>query len=235
MSRCPVFSEIIIMPEKFWLHRVNDSNNIALDELMKTYRGIELDVIYFEMEDDFDVNHNSKGYIENSLRKYLPILKEKEHKIWLDFKNLNGENCQKALKCLNGILVENEIGKGRIILESPNDVLLAYFKKNDYYTSCYVPYLKLDEMSEEEKTSYQEYLKGVAATGNINAFSFPAYLYDFMKSAEILNLDFLTWDSGGGTGRDFWNYTYFDRNAREIIRDPQVKVILVGDRRKRMK
>lgn len=40
--------EKLIMPEKFWLHRMNNLNSFRNEALLKGYKGIEMDVIYYE-------------------------------------------------------------------------------------------------------------------------------------------------------------------------------------------
>ena len=220
-----------IIPEKFWLHRMNKIENAKNEKLLADYRGIELDVIFFDNENKFDINHDSKGYVENSLEDYLSRVEGKALKIWLDFKNLDEENAIQSLAVLSNYLTKYNIDKSDVIIESGNYKALGHYKAKGFYTSYYVPYLHLNEMTNEQLKNEQNKLQAIIDSGNVSAVSFPAYLYDYIKSTQLNKIDLLTWDKGGETGRDVWYKTYFDKKARKMIYDDQVKVILVGDRR----
>lgn len=159
-----------------------------------------------------------QGFVQNSIEEHLKLLQNNEIKMWMDFKNLHQDNAMEALNCLNGLLKKYQICKNRIIVESGDSNSLKIFKENGYYVSCYLPYLKLEEMSVEKIAQEKNRIFEIARSGNISAVSFPAYMYDFIKSMN-LDIDLLTWDSGGETGRNLWYKTYFDSDARKMIDD----------------
>lgn len=225
----------LIMPDKFWVHRMNNPESVSNEELTKAYKGIEIDIIFFSDENQFDVNHDSKGFVENSLDSYLAKLHNKTSKIWLDLKNLDSNNAEKSMLTLNELLRKHQIDKSRVIVESGNYQALGLYKQGGFYTSYYVPYLKLEDMTLQEMNREKEKLQAIINTGNVSALSFPSKLYTFIKSGEFENIDFLTWDRAGGMRRDMWYQTYWDENARKMIEDNQIRVILVGDRKNHVK
>ncbi|WP_418626739.1 hypothetical protein [Anaerosinus sp.] len=210
---------------------MNKIENAKNEKLLADYKGIELDIIFFDNENKFDINHDSKGYVENSLENYLSYVAEKPLKIWLDFKNLNKENAAQSLEVLSTYLMKYNIDKSNVIIESENYKALGIYKEKGFYTSYYVPYLNLNELTNEQLKNEQNKLRMIIDSGNVSAISFPAYLYEYIKSTHLNKIDLLTWDKGGETERDVWYKTYFDKQARRMIYDDQVKVILVGDRR----
>lgn len=73
--------------------------------------------------------------------------------------------------------------------------MLKYYKEMGYYTSYYVPYLKLEKMSSKETEEWKRKIKDIILTGNVSAISFPGYMYSFIKSIDT-NIDLLTWEDG---------------------------------------
>lgn len=226
-----------VRPKKYWLHRMNDSVNLDNKNLMTKYKGIEIDIRYEEGTNDFDVNHDNHNGIDNSLRAYLSKMKEYgwTHKIWFDFKNLNEKNANSALILLNNILAVNGISKDRVIVESHSLEGNKIFHDDSYYTSFYLPYYKLEKMSDKEKEQQRKYIYDITKSGAINAVSFPAYEYDFVASVKgIENVDMLTWESGGGE-RGMWVQSYYSDFGQKLLRDSRIKVILVNEREKKYK
>ncbi len=207
--------------EKFWLHRSNSLEKI--EELSDKYNGIELDIIFYSKENNFDVSHDSNERIDYPLNSFFEFLSNTEDKIWLDFKNLNINNAIESLNLLDHLLNRNNIDKSRIVIESHDYKALKYFKDNGYYTSFYCPVDDKYLTTENGKNSFISIVSKVADSGNVNAVSFPIAYYPLIKSTNI-KTDLLTWKENKK-----WYAFYLDPNFKKVLIDPQVKVILVKD------
>lgn len=217
------FNEYIEIPNKFWLHRTNSIGKV--EELSYKYSGIEIDVNYNLEKNYYDVTHDIPKSISLNLKNVLSSLKgNKQKKIWIDYKNLNKENVDLSILEMNSILENLDLDKNQLVIESGNYILLKNFKENGYYTSYYVPYLNLNKMNDIEKEAEKKRLLKIKNTGNINAFSFPGYLYLFIKEINVGNLDLLTWESG-----HFWTDFYLNKNLYKMLKDNKIKAILTKE------
>ncbi|MBP2631054.1 MAG: opgE [Firmicutes bacterium] len=206
---------------KFWLHRSDSLEKTA--EFSDKYNGIELDIIFFNKESDFDVSHDSNGRIDYPLESFLQFLTGTENKIWLDFKNLNINNAVQSSNLLEEMLSRNHIDKNRVIVESHDYNALGYFKNKGFYTSFYCPVDDKYLNTEEGKTLFTSLVLKAVDSGNVNAVSFPVGYYSLVKSTNI-KVDFLTWNEN-----EKWFKFYFNPELQKVLNDQQVKVILVKD------
>ena len=207
--------------DKFWLHRTDTIEKLTTKGMK--YKGVELDIVYYEEKDAFDNSHDRVADIKYPLENMLEILGHNQQNIWLDFKNLTTENASAALNRLEEILALYSVDKGRCIVESNNYRDLKLFHDKGFYTSFYVPvddkYLK----NSAERENFKAVLRQVVATGNVDAVSFPVGYYELIKEADIAK-DLLLWD----TSSKWWGF--FLEPVRNVIRqDDAVKVILVKD------
>lgn len=209
------------IPEKFWLHRSDSIEK--LEELSDKYKGVELDIIFFNKENNFDVSHNSNGRIDYPLNSFLKILADNEDKIWLDFKNLNTDNAAQSLNILDEMLNRNNINKNKVIVESHNYNALKHFRERGFYTSFYCPVDEKYLTTEEGRNLFVSLVSKVVDSGSVDAVSFPIAYYPLIKSANI-KADLLTWDENKK-----WFAFYFYPDLQKVLADPQVKVILVKD------
>ena len=154
--------------------------------------------------------------------KALPKQIKTRAKIWLDFKNLSDKNAKQALQELIKICKQTRFKHGDIIVESGDYKALSAFKKAGFYTSYYVPYYDetLLKTNEQERAKISAELRAIAASGAVNALSFPHYLYEFIKSLG-LKCDLLTWNDGKS-----WR----ENTAEKAFSDSQIKVILAGEK-----
>lgn len=88
-----------------------------------------------------------------------------------------------------------------------------------------MPYYTKDELKSSE--IIKSHLQNIALSGNVNALSFPYYLYDFIKSLNLKNasgkdIDLLTWNEGQSWKEQSYSHKAFD--------DEQIKVILAGEK-----
>lgn len=210
------------IPDKCWLHSANSIEKML--EVSGKYKGMEIDVNFNNTELFFDVTHNIEDSINLSLEEYFKYLNKNDKKIWIDFKNLTEENVENSLEVLENIIFEYYVDKTRFIIESSNYEMLRFFKERGYYTSYYVPYLDISNLSEEELKYWKNKIEYIALTGNVSAISFPGYLYPFIKSIGI-KINLLTWEDGKK-----WERLYLTKITRNMLKDEQLKVILIMDR-----
>lgn len=214
-----------IMPDKFWLHRVN---SVAKQkELAHKYKGLEFDIIYYEKENAFENSHDKtdlqKYNLEKQFQQYASASENNE--IWLDFKNLNENNKKESLECLNNLVTEYCIEKSKIWVESKSWQSLKEFKLAGFKTSYYFPYYKFNEMTEDEIKFVKKYTIDVAESGNVDAVSFHGDHYSFITSLELpSHIVFLSWLDG-----KWWYEVLLRRKYTDIRNDDRVKVILVKD------
>ena len=195
-------------------------------EISDKYKGIEIDVNFNNSDLYFDVTHGLEDSISLSLEKYFKYFSENDKKIWIDFKNLTEENVENSLNIFKSLIKKYNLDKERFIIESSNFEMLKYYKEMGYYTSYYVPYLKLEKMSSKEIEEWKRKIKDIILTGNVSAISFPGYLYPFVKSIDT-NIDLLTWEDGKK-----WQQLYKKKINIEMLKDKQLKVILVKEKGK---
>lgn len=213
------------MPDKFWLHRVN---SVAKQkELAHKYKGIEFDIIYYEKENSFENSHDKKDLQKYNLAKQFQqyASASANNEIWLDFKNLNENNQQESLECLNALVAEYHIEKSKIWVESKSWQALKSFKLGGFKTSYYFPYYKFNEMTEDEIKFVRKQTVDIAASGNVDAVSFYGDYYDFISSLQLPpRIALLCWLDG-----QKWYEVLLRRKYAAIRDDDKVKVILVKE------
>ena len=212
------------LPDKCWLHRTNTVEKML--EISDKYKGIEIDVNFNNSDLYFDVTHDLEDSINLSLEKYFKYFSENDKKIWIDFKNLTENNVENSLNVFENLIKKYNLSKERFIIESGNFEMLKSFKEKGYYTSYYVPYLKLEKMSSKETEEWKRKIKDIILTGNVSAISFPGYMYPFVKSIDT-DIDLLTWEDGKK-----WQQLYKKKINIEMLKDKQLKVILVKEKGK---
>lgn len=127
-----------IYGEKMWVHRVNSIEKLT--ESSTKFQGFELDVVFIDSTAVFDVNHPPTSSINLSLNAYFSSLNDlSSYSFWLDFKNLNTSNKERALSKLNTICKKFNLKKERIIVESRHPENLRMFGENGFKTSYYLP------------------------------------------------------------------------------------------------
>lgn len=207
--------------EKFWLHRSNSIEK--LEELSSKYEGVELDIVFFAVENNFDVSHDSNGRIDYPLDSFLHVLANTDNRVWLDFKNLNMNNSVQSLYLLSKMLERNNINKDRVIVESRDYNALKLFKEQGFYTSFYCPVDDKYLNTKEGRGLFVELVSKAIDSGSVDAVSFPVEYYSLVKSINH-NTDLLTWNHSAK-----WFNFYFDPKLLAIFNDQHVKVILVKD------
>lgn len=211
---------------KYWAHECNDLRMFA--EMMKLYQGAELDVIFYPSSDggSFDVSHNPHPVAEHPLEDFFVLIAPpQETKVWIDFKNLQEDSAEAALREMNRLVNLYHVDKKRLIIESPNYMQLGAFRREGYYTSyyCSTDDSFLNESDGQDR--FSQIVRKAVQSGNIDAVSFPEVFYSLVKKTGV-QVDCLTWYKGD----KYWSLpSETDYERRQLIEaDDQVKVILVN-------
>ncbi|MGE0562503.1 MAG: hypothetical protein AB7O47_11860 [Flavobacteriales bacterium] len=182
----------LLYKEKIWIHRTNSIEK--LNEVKDKFYGIELDVVYIDSLNIFDVNHPPTESIGLSLDRYLSEAKSNTQlNYWLDFKNLNRKNAQASLISLENTCNKNNLKPSNFIVESNDVQLLGIFKDKGFQTSYYLHWPGLYTL---DSTGLNMELEKI--NSNINAIDFNCYLSSDYHDYNILkkyfpNADILLW------------------------------------------
>jgi hypothetical protein len=208
---------------KVWAHRVDSIGKLGLAE--KVFSGVEVNLVFQSGNDWFDVGHPPAKSINLSLEEYLSAAPA-DMNLWFDLKNLTLENQEAVVRRLRVLFEQYRLGERFVVVESNNYEGLQYLSRNGFYTSYYLPYLKLDKMSKEEKADTTDRLVQQARFSEARAISFPGYMYGYVKhymQGRLDDIDLLTW----------FNHKQIDVGEdaiflKKFIRDDRLKVVLVG-------
>ena len=140
-------------------------------------------------------------------------------------KNLTAGNKYGALERMNEMTEYFQIAKDRLIIEGKDWKALEAFTQDGYYTSYYVTYDEPDDLSEEEVDDCIEELQEIADKEVVSALSFPGYWYTEIKEGLNRSIDLLTWKH-----RSSQLQFLLSSVGREMLADPQLKVVLVKEK-----
>ena len=213
------------IPEKFWLRRVNSPDKMR--QLGYKYKGLELDIIYYSKENNFENSHEPTNLKLYHLEKTLKMYNELSYTqaLWFDFKNLTETNKINAEKKLFKLINKYHINKNDVWIESQNHNALEYFTKNGWKTSYYLPDYNFVTMPQEEFEKVQKLTEDISFSGKVSAISFAGQDYFFIKQFKLnKQISLLTWFDG---------YTFSELKRRndysQLLEDPQLKVILIKE------
>ena len=97
-----------------------------------------MDIYYDDTKNIFNVDHDNRDY-NTTLYDMFSVIKDRKYVwIWLDFKNLNNANKEKANLRPNELISIFSIPKEHIIVESPAIEQLKIFTDDGYPTSFYL-------------------------------------------------------------------------------------------------
>tara|TARA_R110001592_G_scaffold21565_2_gene86717 strand:- start:4431 stop:5165 length:735 start_codon:yes stop_codon:yes gene_type:complete len=206
--------------EKIWAHRI-DSKEL-LNDVEDKFSGLELDVVFIDSLNRFDVNHPPAKSINLSLHDYFSASKNKAKLgYWLDFKNLNKSNQEQALQKLLQICDDLKLNKEHIIVESEKVELLQKFAEKSFKTSYYLHWPGLYTLNKEQLDNKISEIRS-----NLARISFTPFLSSDYNDYEILSIEFpkqrkLLWCT------DLKNNAKQKWNIYRILKDDQVKVLLI--------
>ena len=122
---------------KIWVHRVDSTGK--LKQAVHRFTGVELDVVFLNDKNRFDVNHPPQESINLSLDEYLGSIDDSnKYSLWLDFKSVNQDNIHASLIKMNELVQKYKLSKQKIVVESKNHAILKLFNENGYFTSYYL-------------------------------------------------------------------------------------------------
>lgn len=203
---------------KIWAHRTNSVEK--LNSALSYFNGVELDLVYIEDHDFFDVYHApSKSYnlkFEDCINSIENIDDLKG--IWLDIKNLNSENSEKILLKLLKILDARNIPHQNVLIETRFPEALPIFTKSGFKSCYYLPYF-LYKKNNVELNSDISNIKNVLANQPNIAISSSHKDYDILRE-HFPNTPKYIWDLVWPVNIDFLL-------TRRLLKDDAVKVVLV--------
>lgn len=207
--------------DKIWAHRVNSIEK--LDYVQGRYAGIELDLVFDEQLQTFDVNHPPAESIGLTLETYFSNYDTgNPGGIWLDFKNLTAVNAESSLERLLVLTDKFQLDSNRIIVESQHPEFLGVFEQAGFKTSYYLPTFlnKLVEEKLQEKISEINLnLKNHPTT----AISTNIVDYEIIAKHFPNEIKYLWSIDKTYTTRMFQNFLL----NRKALSDPKVEVLLV--------
>lgn len=200
-----------------WRHKVNSIEE--LQKYSKTFKGIELDIVYYPETNTFEVEHDPNPKKSIKLHDYLGAIDNTDELYyWFDMKNLKWKYIDDLMNRLDAILTEYHI-KDRVILESWSLNSLKKLNKNGFYTSYWIPDFPYDgNITEEQQKKLDKILSNLADCKH-NAISAPYKMLPFIKD-HLSDCSVHLWTNGLKTEAD-------KTLIKEIASTPCVKVVLV--------
>ena len=200
-------------------HRVNSVGKLK-DVWNDGLRSFEIDVRFGDNNSTtFQVGHN-QGLMGLGLEEFLSRVDYQQiERIWLDFKNLNQSNYQKALERLEYLNKKFDVKRKFIVESGTNSEFFKELRKNGWHTSYYMPTKKIIKLlNEEDKVKMQELAAQIARqtkTQDVAAVSFDYNLYPFIKQyLEPLISDEIVYHAWLGPSLDRTNF------EDELLKNP---------------
>jgi heptose-I-phosphate ethanolaminephosphotransferase len=200
---------------KIWVHRVNSKDK--LQQAVDRFTGVELDVVFINSQNKYDVNHPPQESINLSLDEYLSSIgNSNKYSLWLDFKSVNQGDMHASLIKMNDLVQKYELSKHKIVVESRNSTMLKLFNMNGYFTSYYLT-------NTSEDTANILNTKKIINGGSADAVSAHAdnliFIQQYLK--EVKNI--LLW----APELDIDNKYHRAKIRRILFSDRRIKVLLV--------
>lgn len=196
--------------ERIWLHRTNSPEKLL--EFADEYSGFECDIIV-RGDSLLDVTHDEPVSFGISADRYFPLLQSNSRRLWFDIKNLKQGNTPFVLSFFESQCAAYQIEKKRLVIEGGDPEALSLFRKAGFYTALYV---RLEE---------NRNLNAIVESGVVDALSFHARDYERIEQQVTEPIDRLVWEHH--TTKEM--LSVFPR-GRKLLKDKQVKIILVKDK-----
>lgn len=208
-----------VFPSKIWLHGVNSLEKARYAD--EKYSGMEIDVMFDDKQQCFDVRRPSASSVGLSLNALIAEINDpRNHFYWLDFKNLTPANKQAALSELCSLARKYNI-LSNIIVESCNPAELDVFSRRGFYTSYYLPDIDPTSVSTEALKAHIHAISRKLAGCKVNALSANSKQYILIKKYF------------SGSDMLLWNFTDNPLALKlmqyKLLKDPNVKVMLVDE------
>ncbi len=206
---------------KVWLHRVNWINKAQ--HFQYSYSGFELDVYYDTVLNTFIVKHDATDTTTLTLSTWLTAITSPSRLgYWLDFKNLDSLNKDKAFTELLRIRQNFSLDKEIIVVESCNPVNLIKFNTLNFRPSYYMPVFDPDTITREQETWYRDFTQNYLDRSGIGTISANSIQHDFMQKW-FPKVNKLLWYL------DSYDPAIKDSVIKATGKDPTVEVLLVPE------
>ena len=185
-SSCTTTS-VLPKNEKIWLHRANRIEKAKLFQY--TYPGLEIDIVFDDTTGTFLVKHEANEPSNTTLDQWCQAVDHcSELGIWFDFKNLNANNRDAALTCLQQLRQRHHL-HGKLYVESPAYPHLELFQEAGFLVSYYIPDFNpcQDNGGLQHLATIQD-----AIDHGVDAISGSELQYEFMKK-HFPNQTLLIW------------------------------------------
>jgi len=210
----------LLKKDKIWAHKINTINQLIGIE--QSFKGIELDIVFDQNINNFDIHHPPEQKSGILLTSYFKTLKDKNnHQFWLDFKNPSINIERQSAETLDSILRLFHINKENIIVESGDAHFLKSFRKKAFKTSYYLP-TDLYQLDNQNLLNQIHIIRKNISTEN------NTYISTDFKDYQIIKKHF------PASKKLLWFNTYGSMNvfkARlflfEILFDDKVDVLLI--------
>ena len=210
--------------EKLWLHRCNSLEKLA--EQSDRFANVEVDII-IRPDGLLDVTHDADTTFGLSIDPYFAHIGQHHTRLWLDIKNVNADNVEKLRQHLDTLCRMYGVKQEQLIVESRDATALSHLTAAGYYTSYYVDFDKPSHLSRKEIDCCIRQLQSIAKSGKVRALSFPGWWYDEIHQQLGVPIDLLTWKHRSTEAEmRLWPGNF------ALLRDPQVKVILIKSKGK---
>lgn len=209
--------------EKIWVHRTNSVEK--LNEVSPNFYGVELDIMFVDSINNFDVNHPPAASINLSLESYLNSSNQKKNlHYWLDFKNLSLENQEKSLNKLIEICEKYKLNNSNFIVESMNIQALSIFSEKGFWISYYLNWPGLFMMNEKNRAEEIKKIKK-----NLSFCKSPVFLSSDYRDYEILNSYFPNYEKLFWLDGDFNAQNKLKQRLKlcTILSNKTTKVLLI--------
>jgi hypothetical protein len=124
--------------DKVLAHRCNSVDR--LNSALKYYKGVELDLVYYEDTNTLDVNHPPSPSTGLNFKTYInSIISDEPPYLWLDIKNLNPENAERIFASIKETLSKKRLDVGKVLIETRDPEALPIFTNAGFLTSYYLP------------------------------------------------------------------------------------------------
>lgn len=203
---------------KHWAKGINTTAQMLFSD--SSISGFEIDVYFDTTHQVFYAYHDSSEISEVNAEMILLLAEKKESNpsIWLDFKNLQEHNKQRALQQL--LMLRDKYNlHNRIIVESPNAAALRIFCDNAFFTSFYTPYFNPYTEKEAVLAGRIDSIASVLKKYPVSALSGYYFQIPFLKKF-FPAFPLLTWTEHSDISlvNRYFNY--------QLEKDPQVRVVL---------
>lgn len=217
-ANLPICNQPLLQKNKHWVKAVD--NIELMQKLPDNTAGIECDVYFDILKNHFEVYHDSSAPSTLNLDSLLAIYytKKLSANIWLDYKNLTGENSIPSLNEITRLKNKYSIFN-QMIVESDSPKFLKAFCDSGYFTSYYVPFFNPYKATENEIIQFADSVRNTLTKYPTSAVSGYYFQYPILKKF-FPNYPILTWIDNGSIS--IVSYIF----KRQLENDENIKVIL---------